>query len=222
MLKALVFKELRETAGIAIMAALAYGATVAYQMGYNIFPFIPFNRYEMIPFLQTGYINWFICISVAFASALGLWQTVAESYRGTWLFLLHRPMERNKMIALKIVVGLSIYLAVSGGATLIYALWAALPGTHATPFYWWMTEVVWLSWIAIVLCYLGAFLAGIRPGRWIGTRLLPALAAGLLVILVLYMWLECRMQLWVLLAFILLCALFINMIFYAVRTRDFS
>jgi hypothetical protein len=225
MLKALVFKELREIAGITIATALAYGVLVAHQMGYRVLPFFPdsrYGRFETIPFLQTTYIGWFICISAVFASVLGLWQTVAESGRGTWLFLLHRPMDRKKSIGVKMAVGLSVYLIVSATATLTYAAWAAVPGAHASPFYWWMTEMVWPCWLTIVLCYLGAFLAGIRPGRWIGTRLLPLAAAGLLAILIVFVRVQYGMQLLTIIALILVCAFFVGMILYEIRTRDFS
>ncbi len=222
MFKALVLKELRETAGIASVAMLAYCAIVASQIGYYVPPFFQHQGNEKIPFLQTEYIVWFICISAVFSTALGLWQTVAESNRGTWPFLLHRPMELKSLIGIKMAVGAGMYLAVSGAATLIYAVWAATPGTHASPFFWWMTEATWLCWIVIVVCYFGAFLAGVRPARWFGTRLLPVPAAYLTAVLILCIRFQLRTQLWTLIALVIVCAFFINMILFAVRTRDFS
>jgi hypothetical protein len=41
-----------------------------------------------------------------------------------------------------------------------------------------MTWPVWTTWFSAVTVYLGAFLAGIRPGAWLGTRLAPLAAAG--------------------------------------------
>jgi hypothetical protein len=222
MLKALVFKELRETAGIVALAFLAYFTVVASEMGYYILPFVWRGGRETIPFLYEDYISWFICISVVFSTALGLWQTVVESYSGTWPFLLHLSMESRKVIAVKMAVGASVYLVVSAVPTLVYAAWAATPGTHASPFFWWMTEMVWLCWITSVVCYLGAFLAGIRPGRWIGTRLLPVPAGFLAAGLVLFLRVQFGTPSWALGVLVIVCAFFVAMILFAMRTRDFS
>jgi hypothetical protein len=46
-----------------------------------------------------------------------------------------------------------------------------------------MTVAGWQLWSAMPLVYLGAFLSGIRPGRWFGTRLIPLVAAGFWVLL---------------------------------------
>ena len=41
-----------------------------------------------------------------------------------------------------------------------------------------MTIPVWLTWLAVGLVYLGAFLSGIRPAAWWGTRLMPLAGAS--------------------------------------------
>ena len=41
-----------------------------------------------------------------------------------------------------------------------------------------MTAWAWQLWLCMPLVYLGAFLSGIRPARWFGTRLMPLVAAG--------------------------------------------
>ena len=58
-----------------------------------------------------------------------------------------------------------------------------MPGKHASPFFWWMTATAWEAWGVIAIVYLAAFLAGIRPARWFGTRLLPLAAGGVLAAL---------------------------------------
>jgi hypothetical protein len=40
-----------------------------------------------------------------------------------------------------------------------------------------MTEPAWRMALLMPLLYLGAFLSGLRPARWFGTRLLPLVAA---------------------------------------------
>ncbi len=56
---------------------------------------------------------------------------------------------------------------------LIYATWAATPGTHPGPFEWSMTGLAFRVWLLMPLAYLGAFASGIRPARWFGSQLLP-------------------------------------------------
>ena len=191
MFKALVFKELRETMWIAVAALLLYSAGIANLIGYVVLPFgivraFPRPMPEAIPFVDPEFLSWFLIVSVVFTTALGLWQTASESRYGTWLFLLHRPMGLRNLICVKMAVGTGLYLFISALAILAFAAWAATPGTHAGPFYWWMTATVWRFWIIIVLCYFGSFLAGIRSGRWLGTRLLPVPAAYILAFLIAY------------------------------------
>jgi hypothetical protein len=227
MYKALVLKELRETAGIAVIALLAYLAGIMNLLGYPVLPFgflgfIPRYAAVSIPFLDNQFYQWFIVISVGFVIAIGLRQTVGESVRGTWLLLMHRPLERRNLIAVKLAVGTALYLTVSALAILIYAAWAATPGTHASPFYWWMSVPCWQVGIIVVLGYLGAFFAGVRPGRWFGTRLLPLAAAAIMAFLVGSIVIE--MGLWFLgfIIFAFLCAAGVGLILYVARTRDYS
>ncbi|MGA2796740.1 MAG: hypothetical protein ABSE63_04100 [Thermoguttaceae bacterium] len=227
MLKALVFKELRETIGIAVIALLAYLAGIANLIGYIILPFgmvriFPQPLQGRIPFLDAEFMSWFMIVSVGFAVALGLKQTVGESVRGTWLLLLHRPMERRNLTAIKLIVGMSLYLIVSATAILIYSLWAATPGTHPSPFYWWMTVHFWQVWLILALGYLGSFFAGVRPGRWFGTRLMPVAAAGVLAGLTGFVVVEAGWWFLGFMGFALLCAMFVGLILFMVRTRDYS
>lgn len=223
MYKALVFKELRETIGIAAIALLAYLAVIANLVGYHVLLLNigPSRWYTPIPFLDNSFTVLFSFISVGFTLALGLWQTVVESKRGTWLFLLHRPMGLGKLIGVKLAIGAGVYVLIASMAILIYAVWAAMPGLHAHPFAWWMTTEVWEALAVILGCYFGAFLAGIRPGRWIGTRLLPIPAAGFSTAFVIVLF-NLGWLLWGFMALVLLYALFVSLIFFVVRTRDFS
>ncbi len=44
-----------------------------------------------------------------------------------------------------------------------------------------MTGAAWRAWGTFPLLYLSAFLCGIWPGQWFGTRLLP-MAGGLMLV----------------------------------------
>jgi hypothetical protein len=110
-------------------------------------------------------------------------------------------------------------MLISGLPILIYALWAASPGTHASPFFWSMTTGIWMFWSRLPLIYLGAFLSGLRPGRWMGSRGLP-LAASLLAFLTVFAF-----GTWpwtTLFVGLLMEAWFVLTIFFVAASRDFS
>ncbi len=72
--------------------------------------------------------------------------------------------------------------------------------------------------VSVGVLYLGAFLTGLRPGRWLGSRLLPIAAAGLLVAVIQYL------PLWWVLglgALVLLSAWLLACIFVVAKTRDY-
>jgi ABC-type transport system involved in multi-copper enzyme maturation permease subunit len=222
MWKTLAFKELRGVLPIACIAIIAYFAFIFHQIGFDILPFWTTPRWQgNFPYqeLSNGFLSFYCMISVAFAAVLGFWQTVRESTAGTWLYLLHHPVSRNKIFATKLAVGLAAYLLVAALPILLYSFWAATPGTHPSPFFWWMTEPAWKSLLIIALCHLGAFLSGIRPGRWFGTRLLPLVSVGFfaLLISVIPFW-------WCLglAALALAGAIFVSLIYFVAKTRDFS
>ena len=218
MLKALMLKELRETAWIALLGLLAHLVFVD--------GFLPFwltgspgdFRYQ-IPFLGDNYVGAFGYVSVFLALALGLRQTVWESRGGTWLFLLHRPVSLRRVLAAKLLVGGGLYLLCGAIAILSYAAWAAMPGRHASPFRWWMTANAWAAWGLIGIVYLGAFLTGIRPARWFGTRLLPLVTGGFLALLL------CIPLAWPpvgIAVFLLTSASLVGLINFTAQSRDFS
>jgi hypothetical protein len=222
MFRALVLKELRETGWIALVGLGVHLTVVASRTGHDVFPIWGRADARQIPFLDNdGFVQFFCIVSVALAIALGLRQTLGESIGGTWLFLLHRPAGRRRVLAAKLAVGAGLYLLCGAAAILTYAAWAATPGTHASPFYWWMTGEAWMAWAVISLVYLAAFLSGIRPARWFGTRLLPLAAAAAMVMVTVSPFLLG----WPLLgaaAILLIAASLIDLIHFIARTRDFS
>ena len=183
MTTALVFKELRETAWIAAVALVLYFFFAAQAVGVDLFSFVRVGP-TGIPFVTWDFGGTYLLVSAGLAIALGFAQSVLESMYDTWLFLLHRPMERRRLIAAKLGTGLVLYLACAAIPVIVLAFWAATPGTHASPFEWSMTLVTWWYWLVMTLVYLGAFLSGIRPARWYATRLLPLAAAGALAFVI--------------------------------------
>ncbi len=189
MQKALIIKELRESAGIATLAVLAlvfiYAESTGHNLAQHILP-LGWGRNitglgSGIPFVPTPTRGWVLTVATCLAIALGLKQTTRELSQSTYYFLLQRPMDRNRIFGVKLAVGAALLLSIVGTMLLFYALWAATPGNHASPFYWSMTVPAWRMWFSMSLIYLGAFLTGIRPARWFGTRLVPLVTSGLIV-----------------------------------------
>jgi len=233
MIRALAIKELRETAWIAAIGLAAYllvvGMAVSPSLersvisvpGLNIFAQIFFGAGtgQEFPFLGSGFVSAFGWISVVLVLALGYRQSLGESLGNTYGFLLHRPVDRTTVLVSKMLVGLSLFLAFAAVPVLLYAWWAATPGTHPSPFEWSMMSFTWKLWIAMPVLYLGAFTSGIRPGRWRGTRLLPLVAAVVAWLLAVFLPLWPVSGLPIL---ILATVLFVASILWIGETRDFS
>jgi hypothetical protein len=183
-MKALAFKELREILGITAAALGCYLALVINLMGAKVFDWVPGmpQGTEEVPFAGNGFWAFFTFISVVFAGAIGFRQSATESARGTYLFLLHRPLRRDSIFLTKLAVGVGVLIVCGSLPIMTYAAWAAVPGHHSGPFVWSMTLPSWRMAILVPLVYLGAFLSGLRPARWFGTRLLPLAAAVLALV----------------------------------------
>jgi hypothetical protein len=176
MWKALVIKELRESAGLAALAALA----IIYSLsGLTAMGLLPWQSRTLFwyPFVndELWFYLWLCCGGLAIA--LGFKQTAWEIGQGTLFFLLHRPVSRHLVFASKLLVGVGCVLILSAAFILLYSWWAVVPAHVPAPFEWSMTAPAWEVWVAIPILYFGAFLSGVRPARWFGTRLVPLVAA---------------------------------------------
>jgi hypothetical protein len=220
-MRALAFKELREVAGIAAAALAGYLALVVNLMGAKVFdwvPGIPEGTHE-VPFTGQEFLGFFIVVSGVFAVALGFRQTAWESSKGTFLFLLHRPMSRDGIFLTKLAVGAGMLLACACLPIVLYAWWASLPGHHPSPFEWSMTGSAWRIAFLMPLLYLGAILSGLRPARWFGTRLLPLVAAVVILAL-----LDGTSQWWAfgLPVAVVLYGLLVANVCFVARVRDYA
>lgn len=215
--KALVLKELRESAGLIAVAVLVAVYVLADLTGVRLLP-IQSGRAVPYPFVSDDSFTLYLSLLAGgLAVLLGFKQSAWELWQGSYFFLLHRPVSRRAIFGIKLAVGLTVLLAISGAVIQLHAMWAATPGTHATPFLWSMTIAAWQLSISFPILYLGAFLSGIRPGRWFGSRLAPLAASGLLVMVaaVVPWW-------WLSLAIVLVsCTAFVASIFQYVDIRDY-
>jgi hypothetical protein len=218
MFRAMVLKELREVRGIAMLALLAHVYLIVAATHPGIFPFM---QNSGVPFVYDHFMPLVLCICVPATIALGLRQTLGESIYGTYPFLFHRSAGRNWLIGTKLLVGTIVYLACNMVSIVGYGLWAATPGTHAGPFEWSMTVPCWIAWCGTLVLYLGAFLSGLRAGRWFGTRTLPLVGAGLITILTVAIALSYQELIG--LSLIVIAAVWmISVILFVARTQDFS
>jgi hypothetical protein len=224
-MKALAWKELRDVFGITVIALACYLALTVNVMGAKVFDWVPLMPHGTngIPFVgDGGFSEIHSLISAIFALALGFRQSAWESARGTYLFLLHRPLRRETVFSIKLAMGAGVFLLIASLPILLYAWWAILPGHHAGPFEWSMTGETWRMMFLMLLLYLGAFLSGLRSARWFGTRLLPLIGVPLIVVM-LYNILPARG--WWYLGFplvLVLCGLLIANICFVARVRDYA
>ena len=95
MWKTLAIKELRETAGIALLALVAGAYVVGGLTGIPL----PLLRSDgIIPFVTNDSLLPFVVMGAALAVALGLRQTVGELFHNTFVFLLHRPADARSSV----------------------------------------------------------------------------------------------------------------------------
>jgi hypothetical protein len=225
MILAIVKKELRETW---LFAALALGLYFLYLSRLTghwgplqswIFAWVPQMNSEPpdVPFVGGPFVQILIFIGAALAITLGFRQSAWEPSQGTAQYLLHLPLTRRTIFVTKLTTGISLLLGCTLLPILIYAIWAAMPATHAGPFEWSMTWPAFEVWLLMPLPYLGAFASGIRPARWFGSRLLPLFSvpvAGPIVVVA--HWWPIALPL-----LLLVAAVLVSNILWEVETRDF-
>jgi hypothetical protein len=174
---------------------------------------------DSIPFVEGPLPGQFCFVFGLFAIALGMRQSVGEWLHGTFPVLLHMPVSRTSLIFQKLSIGLAVYLFSAAIPIVLYGLWAATRGTHASPFYWSMTIPTWVDCLGMTVLYLAAFLSGLRPARWFGSRLAP-LVAGVLPVL---LTLSDPLSIWGQVMLVLLSdAVLVLCILQVARDRDYS
>ncbi|NLS95371.1 MAG: hypothetical protein GXX96_24785 [Planctomycetaceae bacterium] len=233
MIRALAIKELREIGWIVAIAlavymiAVAAVASTAVESGLQripgldwlVYQILQLDSYRSLPFVSGDLNGPFILTSLALALVLGFRQSVGEAQADTFGFLLHRPLGRRTILLMKLALAVGLLWLVSAIPILVLAWWAATPGSHPSPFEWSMTYPIWKTWAAMPVVYLGAFLSGLRPARWWGTRLVPlaAIAMPALAASLIPMWWFFSVPLAALAAVLLIVS-----ILWVGETRDYS
>jgi ABC-2 family transporter protein len=176
-MRALIAKELREHLVLAGIG-LAAGLGLALLTGTG-----PAQSGVSMPIGSESYLKQLAVVSYVVAAGLGFLLSWKEELRGTWTFLLHRPVSRGQVLAGKLLAGMALYMLATGIPFLALAAWSAVPGSYPAP---WSSDYVRAG--AILLAgglpvLVGAFSAGASQARWYTTRFTPVLAAGLLIFL---------------------------------------
>jgi hypothetical protein len=177
--RALIVKELRESVGLVAVTALAATWVLCNLWGVAITPLDSREAVDM-PFVDDELLYAAIPIlGGTLAGLLALKQSAWEEMKGTFRYLLYRPVERRRVMLTKMAVALVVVMTLMAVFILLHAIWAAGPGRHPSPFFWSMTVPAWKTWFVLPVFYMGTLLTGMRPGRWYGSRLLPAATGGL-------------------------------------------
>ncbi|BDI34463.1 hypothetical protein CCAX7_65140 [Capsulimonas corticalis] len=169
--RATLWKELRENARWALLAAAALLAGIAHEALESrggVF-------YTLKDFLGvwTGVETAMAVTPMFVAAGIAFVQIFSEKRRDQWAFLIHRPASPTALFWGKAAAGLGLYFAATGGALLAVALWAATPGHLPAPFDIHLLAPGARSILGGVLVYFGALLTALRPARWYGSRILP-------------------------------------------------
>jgi hypothetical protein len=168
-MKAIVIKELKENAkwaallllGLAILLGWA-AQTVQSQSTYGGGSFV---SYVLLNSTLAGF--------SAAGLILGLLQTLQDHWRGRYAFVMHRPIAASSMFWGKVIAGLSIYLVITAVPLLAVIAWVRSPGIVAAPFDWHMALPSFWDLINGSTWYFAGMLIGSRPGRWLGSRIMP-------------------------------------------------
>jgi ABC-type transport system involved in multi-copper enzyme maturation permease subunit len=228
MLKTIAWKEVRELLPFIALTLLAEVYFVCNATGTRLGALSDINvmrnlSYNTIPFIDDFSCTLILFIGGCFAVVVALWQTMWETSRGTFLFLLHRSITRNAVISTKLAVGVVLSLLVCGVPLLYYALWAATPGSHDSPFAWSMTTDDWFTLSLIPTVYLGAFISGLRSAHWFASRFFPIFAASIVVILCQAAW--ASLPTWRIAVVVVSIAIEVAAVYvvlYLAKVRDYS
>lgn len=176
MFRTLAIKELREISWLIVVGWIVGLGWVGHHAGlFHWFGVADPASPRPIPFLgDQAAVAWnSLWIGSLVALVVALRQSYWESHTRTDQFLCSLPIPNATVLWTKIVVGAVATWTVPAGMTLAYAIWAAIPGTHASPFFWSWTADNWTITLLLVPVYLGALLIGYREARWWGSRVLP-------------------------------------------------
>ncbi len=222
MFKSMMRKELMETLAVIFLAGFLYALTlladvINYHLRWD--PGMFYRQRNWSSVLHSDLNDSLWMLPFGFAILLALVQTLADSFQGTWGYLLHLPPGRRWMISSKLLVGGGAYLGCTGVFLSGCVLIGYMRQTEVHPFRWSMMSVYVQITLIGMLVYLATFLTGLRPARWYGSRLLPLAGCSLLV------WGLIGVPQWWVYGFaplLVFCGLLVGVILYVGDVRDYA
>lgn len=174
---AILKKEIEENLpwaalGLLVVSLAFYAGLADREAGFlSLFGFSRSYYPSELPLLSDSLLPYTTAVYAIFGAALGMLQTIPESIRGTYPFLVHRPVRRGRPLVGKALAGAAMY-SVAGGVPLLAAvIWVAIPGHYAAPFRIAMAGAVFADFLCGLVFYLAGILTGVRRAKWYGTRL---------------------------------------------------
>ncbi len=163
-MKALILKELREHLWM-FLGALAVMLLGYARSQYALLPEQAWQNVSRRSFLMVTSIG-----GAGFMLALGFRQTFEEVRRGSWTFLLHRPIARQRIFLAKVLAALLMFVAAILAPTAAVAAWCAWPGNVAGPFVPSMLVPASVDLLCALPYYFAGCVVGLWQARWTGSR----------------------------------------------------
>ena len=156
-----------------LVVSLAFYAWLAYRETGFLSLFGSSRSYypSDLPLLSQSLLSYTTAVYAIFGAALGMLQTIPESIRGTYPFLVQRPVRRGRVLLGKVLAGAAMYSVAGGVPLLVAVIWVAIPGHYASPFRIAMAGAVFADFLCGLVFYMAGVLTGVRRARWYGTRL---------------------------------------------------
>jgi len=168
-MKTILWKELRENARWAPLGALAILGVLIYQWRN---PEVVFDGHNSL-------LTLFAMVAPTLAFVLGLLQSWGDQQPAAKALLLHRGITASAAFGGKVLAGVLLYVAAVGTPLLLMALFLALRSLAtkaAAP-----SDLLPAAFVSLCgfCCWPAAFLLMERPAKYIGSRLLPPVAAAI-------------------------------------------
>lgn len=172
-MKALLWKEFRENLKWALLLALLLGGGLAFVL--HGAPGIGYDQWS------TTCSDSFLTITTfGFALAglaLGFLQILPEQRKDRWAFWIHRPVSSRELFLGKVLSGTALYAMATILPLAGAFAWCAILSSSVLPFTTGMIVPGLIDALTGLCLYFAAFLTGLLPGRWYGSRDLPLVAA---------------------------------------------
>lgn len=173
MLRAIVWKELRERLKVTFVCFVMVVAGQLFSLG--------FQRMMSLAGVQTGELpftfTFFTLTSALSGLLIGRAQIVHENRGDRWGFLAHRPVRRSTLFFGKVIAGVLLYLVATGVPLGLVTAWMAAPGHRPLPWDPSMALPGVADLLGGLVYYFAAILISMREARWYGSRFLPLGAA---------------------------------------------